>query len=315
MQLITILNDCHKFKRFVYKKAEWVETAGERVIEVTIEPRRNSRAICSHCGQEAPRYDRLQQRCFEFIPLWGYRVFFLYLMRRVQCAGCGVKVEQVPWASGKRELTDTYMQFLAHWAQKLSWQEVAVSFRTSWEKVFHAVEHIVQWGLAHRELSAIRAIGIDEIAWRKGHKYLTLVYQIDAGCTRLLWIGNGRTAKTLLRFFRFFGHTRSQHLQFICSDMWKAYLKVINKKAGQAVHILDRFHIVAKLNKAIDEIRAGEHRQMKKAGHELLLKHARWCLLKRPANLTEKQEAKLAELLRYNLKSVRAYLLKRGFKS
>ncbi len=120
MQLTTILNDCHKFKRFVYKKAELVETEDEKVIEVTIEPRRNSRAICSHCEQEAPLYDRLQQRRFEFIPLWGYAVFFLYVMRRVQCAGCGVKVEQVPWASGKRELTDTYMQFLAHWAQKLT---------------------------------------------------------------------------------------------------------------------------------------------------------------------------------------------------
>jgi transposase len=95
--------------------------------------------------------------------------------------------------------------------------------------------------------------------------------------------------------------------------MWKGYLKVIRKKAGQAVHILDRFHVVAKLNKALDEIRAGEHRQMKKDGYEPVLKKARWCLLKRPENLTEKQETKLAELLRYNLKSVRAYLLKEDF--
>ena len=76
---------------------------------------------------------------------------------------------------------------------------------------------------------------------------------------------------------------------------------------------LDRFHIVAKLNKAIDEIRAGEHRQLEKDGYEPLLKHARWCLLKRPENLTEKQETKLSDLLRYNLKSVRAYLLKEDF--
>ena len=313
MQLITILNHCHKFKRFIYQQARFVETDAGRVIEVTIAARRNSHAICSQCGQDAPLYDRLQPRRFEFIPLWGYAVFFLYRMRRVQCARCGVKVEQVPWASGKRALTNTYLQFLAHWAQKLSWQEVAVSFRTSWEKVFHAVEYVVQWGLAQRDLSAITAIGIDEIAWRKGHKYLTLVYQIDVGQTRLLWIGKGRTVKTLLRFFRFLGAARSQHLQFVCSDMWKPYLKVINKKAGQALHILDRFHIMAKLNKAIDEIRAGEHRQMKQDGHEPVLKHARWCLLKRPAHLTEKQEAKLADLLSYNLKSVRAYLLKEDF--
>lgn len=175
------------------------------------------------------------------------------------------------------------------------------------------MEYVVQWGLEHRDLSNITAIGVDEIAWRKGHKYLTLVYQIDAGKTCLLWIGKDRTVKTFLGFFRFFGEQRSQALKFICSDMWKPYLKVIEKKAGQAIHILDRFHIVAKLNKAIDEVRADEHRQMKKAGHEPVLKNSRWCLFKRKENLTEKQEIKLKEILKYNLRSVRAYLLKRGF--
>jgi len=95
--------------------------------------------------------------------------------------------------------------------------------------------------------------------------------------------------------------------------MWKPYLKVIRKKAPQAIHILDRFHIVAKLNKAIDEIRAGEHRKMKEDGYEPILTKARWCLLKRQENLTENQEVKLNDLLKYNLKSVRAYLLKEDF--
>ena len=118
----------------------------------------------------------------------------------------------MPWSQGKRELTDTYQQFLAHWAKKLSWKDKAVSFRTSWEKVFHAAEYVVQWGLEHRELSDITAIGVDKIAWGNGHRYLTLVYQIDAGNTRLLWIGKDRTVKTFLRFFRFFGKKRIQAL-------------------------------------------------------------------------------------------------------
>jgi transposase len=313
MQVKTILNQCHKLKSFVYEQVRFVVEQGERLIEVKVVARRNSQAICSCCDRPAPLYDRLQERRFEFIPLWGYRVFLVYRMRRVNCPACGVKVEQVPWARGKRELTDTYQQFLAHWAKKLSWKEVAVSFRTSWEKVFQAVEYIVEWGLAHRELSGVTAIGVDEIAWRKGHHYLTMVYQIDSGCTRLLWVGKERTVKTLLRFFRFFGKQRSQELKYVCSDMWQPYLKVIAKKAGQALHILDRFHIVAKLNKAIDEVRAGEHRQLQKDGYEPVLKHSRWCLLKRGENLTEKQEAKLKDLLQYNLKSVRAYLLKEDF--
>jgi transposase len=313
MQLKTILNRCHKFKSFVYDKVRWAPGAEDASLEVTVLPRQNSKAICSKCGKAAPLYDHLDWRRFEFIPLWGYQVFLLYHMRRVNCRHCGVKVEQVPWARGKRELTDSYLIFLAHWAGKLTWQEVARSFHTSWEKVFQAVEFVVKWGLEHRDMSGVTAIGIDEIAWQKGHKYLTLVYQIDPGCTRLLWIGKDRTIKTLLRFFRFFGKDRSRALQFVCSDMWRPYLKVIAKKAGQAVHILDRFHIVAKLNKAIDEVRAGEHRQMLADGYEPVLKKSRWCLLKRKENLTEKQEAKLKELLQYNLKSVRAYLLKEDF--
>ncbi len=313
MQVKTILNRCHKFKCFVYGKIRFVFHNGEECIEIDVRPRRNSDAICSCCGKPGPLYDQQSTRRFEFIPLWGYRVFLVYLMRRVSCVDCGIKVEQVPWARGKRELTDIYQQFLAHWAKKLSWKEVAVSFRTSWGKVYRAVEYIVEWGLEHRDLSDVTAIGVDEIAWRTRHRYLTMVYQIDEGNTRLLWIGNERTIETLLRFFQFFGEERSRKLKYVCSDMWRPYIKVIEKKAVQALHILDRFHIVAKLNKAIDEVRAGEHRQMQEDGYEPVLKNSRWCLLKHWKNLTDKQEVKLKELLQYNLKSVRAYLLKEDF--
>jgi len=121
-------------------------------------------------------------------------VLLLYHMRRVDCSTCGVRVEELPWAIGKHQLTRTYMVFLAHWARKLSWMETASSFRTSWDKVCQAVEYVVAWGLEHRSLGPIRAIGVDEIQYAKGHKYLTLVYQIEQDCTRLLWIGKDRTS-------------------------------------------------------------------------------------------------------------------------
>ena len=96
---------------------------------------------------------------------------------------------------GKHTSTKVHMHFLGHWARKLSWKETAEEFRTSWDKVHDAVEYLVTWGLEHRVLGAIRAIGVDEIQRGKGHKYLTLVYQIDLGCTRLLWVGKERTVK------------------------------------------------------------------------------------------------------------------------
>ena len=310
MLLITILNQCHRFPGFVYQGAKF--TTDHRTIEVRVRPRHGSAAVCSGCHQPSPGYDHLDERRFEFIPLWGFLVFFLYRMRRVNCRHCGVVVEQVPWGSGKHHLTKVYMQFLAHWARKLSWKEVAESFQTSWEKVCDSVEHVVEWGLQHRTLGPIFAIGVDEIQYAKGHKYLTLVYQID-DLTRLLWVGKERTVETFQGFFSRIGPELSSQIEFVCSDMWKPYLRVIREQCSQALHILDRFHIVAKMNQALDEVRASEARHMAAAGHEPLLKKTRWCLLKRKQNLTGEQRFRLRDLLRFTLQTVRAYLLKEDF--
>ena len=143
MQLKTILNHVHKQRSFVYGSVRLVQ--GVRLaIEVEVRARANSRAKCSGCGSPAPGYDTLSARRFEFVPLWGIAVFLIYAMRRVSCRRCGVKVEAVPWATGKHQITDTYAWFLARWARRLSWNEVAEVFHTSWEKVFRSVELAVE---------------------------------------------------------------------------------------------------------------------------------------------------------------------------
>ena len=311
MLLTRLLNACHHFPGFVYAAARLCKAANP--IEIDVRPRTGSKPCCSGCHKPASGYDQLPQRRFEFIPVWGFAVFLLYSMRRVACRQCGVKVEEVPWATGKHQLTKAYMLYLAHWARKMSWKDTALSFRTSWEKVQQAVAYVVQWGLEHRQLGVIRAIGVDEIAYGKGHEYLTLVYQIEAGCTRLLWVGEKRTKESFQKFFDLIGKELASKIEFVCSDMWKPYLDLIKLNCTGALNILDRFHVVAKLNKAIDEIRAGEARQLVKDGFDPVLKKSRWCLLKRPENLTDHQRIKLKEVLRYNLKSVRAYLFKEYF--
>ena len=314
MQIKSVLNRCYRHKGFVYGKARWEEANGETTLVVEVESRRRSRPLCSGCGRPGSTYDHQSGgRRFEFIPFWGYHVQFEYRLRRVACAGCGVKTEQVPFGEGKNRLTPAYRLYLAQWAKRMSWTEVAEAFHTSWQKVYRAVAWVVGYGLLHRDLSGITAIGVDEVQWQRGHHYLTVVYQLDAGRRRLLWVGKERTVRTLLRFFRWMGKERSAGLQFVCSDMWQPYLKVIAKKAGEAIHILDRYHVVAKLNMALDEVRAKEVKRLQGKGYEPVLKKSRWCLLKRPENLTEKQTVKLAELLKYNLRSVRAYLLREDF--
>jgi len=315
MRIITLLNKCYHLKSFVYKAEKLEKVNQQDALVVEIIPRKNSRAICSGCRQPSSTYDHLTLRLFQFIAIWGYQVYFRYWMRRVNCLRCGIKIETVPWTDGKHQLTKPYQQFLAGWAKQLSWLEVARSFRTTWDHVFQSVKIVVEYGLQNRTMESVKAIGVDEIQYGKGHQYLTLVYQIDSGVKRLLYIAQKRTTKSLLRFFFELGKKGCNQLEFICSDMWKPYLKVIRKKAPQALHILDRFHIVAKLNKAVDEVRRAEVKRLKDEGYEDILKHSKYCFLKNVSNLTDKQEAKLDDLLQYDLKSVKAYLLKESFQA
>lgn len=310
MTIKTILNRCHPISTFVYGTARF---EGDEV-HVPVRPRRGSRGTCSVCGRRGPTYDTARTpRRFEFVPLWGFVVYLVYAMRRIDCAHCGVRTEVVPWAEGKHTCCNAYRLFLARWARRLSWTEVSRIFGTTWNVVYRSIRWVVDFGLAQRNLDDITSIGVDEVSIWKGHKYLTVVYQIDAGARRLLWVGRERTEETLRGFFRMLGQKRSGLIRFVASDMWKPYLTVIKEQVGQALHVLDRFHIVAKLNKAVDEVRAKEARQLAQQGYEPVLKRSRWCFLKRPRNLTPKQNDKLADVLQYDLRTVRAYLLKDAF--
>ena len=313
MLIKTLLNRMEKFKSFVFGKTWVKESFGKATVIVEILPRKNSRPECPMCGRKRPTYDTREARDFEYIPLWIYRVVFRYAPRRVDCPIDGVKVEWMPWADGKEQMTSRYKIFLARWARRLSWREVSQIFETSWGCVFRAVQWVVEYGLAHRSLEGVTQIGVDEISVFKGHRYLTMVYQLDAGARRLLWCGPERKIKTLLRFFRMFGKERSVRLKFVCSDMWGPYLKVIAKKAPNALNVLDRFHIMKKFGEALDLVRRQEVAAFKTKGQDNLLEHGRWALLKRPENLTEKQTVRLSELLTLSLKSVRAYLLREDF--
>jgi transposase len=313
MQVKTILNRLQKQPGFVYGAVRLVEEAGRLHLEVDLRPRANRQPRCAGCQRPGPGYDTLALRRFEFVPLWGLAVFFLYARRRVQCRRCGVRVEAIPWAAGKHQLTTTYAWFLAAWAKRLSWTAVAEVFHTTWDHVFRSVAMAVRWGLAHRNLTGITAIGIDEFARRRGHRYVTLVYQLDLCCRRLLWIGPDRKARTLLGFFRWLGPRRTAALRFVCSDMWKPYLRVVAKKAGHALHVLDRFHIMVHMNKAIDKVRAQEARALQAQGRAPVLTRTRWLLLKRPDHLTDAECPRLSDLLSYNLRAVRSYLLREQF--
>jgi transposase len=319
LQVKTILNAVQHFVGFVYQDVRLRSWRGKpRWIEVKLKPHRSVRAKCSHCQQPAPGYDLLPERRWLFVPLWGIKTYFHYAPRRVQCPEHGVVVEHIPWSDGKRPVTLAMMCFLSRWARRLSWRETARAFHTSWECVYRSVEWFVQWGLAHRKLENVQAIGVDEIHWgkRKGaDNFLTVIYQIDSHCRRLLWVGKRRTQATLRRGLAALGEDVVKGLRFVCSDMWRPYLNVIAAKASQALHVLDRFHITSCLNQAVDAARRSETGRLRAmaSAQAVRLKDMRWKLLRRGSRVRGKARAQLNALVASKLATARAWLLKEAF--
>ena len=287
----------------------------EESILVRIEPHKSRHARCSGCGRRAPVYDvSREERRFRFIDILGLMVYFLYPMRRVKCSHCGVKTELVPWSRGHSHQTLEYMGFISYWAKKLSWQEVAETFHTNWNRVYEAVKVAVEYGLSHREIKGVEAIGVDEVQYKAGHHYVTLIYEISGDVKRLLSVGRDRTEETLRGCLRGLGKEFCVEVKYVCSDMWAPYLHVIKEElSSKTLNILDRFHIVKKCNEAVDAVRKEEMRELRREGKEDILKETKFCFLKRPKNLTERQALKLRDVMRYCLQSVRAYKLKESF--
>ena len=279
---------------------------------VKIIPDHRYSLCCGRCGTPGAYRDRRPVRLFRHVPLWGMQVWFAYTPRRLFCPRCGtVRVEQMPWVAGKRRFTTAFACFLASWARLLPWLVVARTFRCSWGTVAAAVDTVVEYGLANRDLSGVRMIGIDEISRKKGHVYLTNVYDLESKI--LIWSGEGRTKDTLRKFFNFLGQEKAAQLKGVCCDMWKPYSEVIKECAPQAILVFDKFHIIRHLMDAVDQVRRDEITEKGKQ-HKELIKNSRYIWLKNPWNLTNRQQSRLGNLEKLNLKINRAYLLKEAFR-
>ncbi len=188
---------------------ETVDLQGFRVHTVTkrgkgliaeIRPDARYSIRCGTCNAPARYRDRRNVRFFRHVPLWNIPVWLHYRPRRVYCSSCkGLRVEKIPWVTGKHRFTTAFAGFMAGWARMLPWCTVAKLFDCAWGTVASAVKVVVDYGLEHRDLSSITHIGIDEISRKKGHVYLTNVYDIHS--KTLIWSGEGRTKETLRRLF------------------------------------------------------------------------------------------------------------------
>jgi transposase len=312
----TLLNRTHPLPGFTYTAVALDDPCGQLELCVELAAHRQRAAHCSGCGGPAPTYDHLPRREWRHVPLWGIPVWCGYAPRRVACRQCGVRVEAMPWNEGKRPWTRPMLVFLARWARRLSWRETAEAFEVSWEAVYRSVQWLVAWGLAHRVLTGVTALGLDELHWRKGKQaanFLTLIYQVDAGSRRLLWMGLRRTKRTVRRGLNVLGPAVCAGVQVVVSDLWRAYLAVVRTHLPQAVQILDRFHLTALLTKAVDQVRRGEGAALRGQRRGERLKQTRWLLLKPRARVRGKARARLDAVIHSKLKTARAWSLKEAF--
>lgn len=316
MKVSRLLNATQRLDGFIYEQTRLAGPPGRLRIDVEVRAHKQRAARCSNCQCAAPGYDHLGRRKWMGIPILGIAVSLWYTPRRVTCPTHGVIVEHMPWNVGKHSMTVAMMVFLAQWARRLSIKEVGDVFRVGWHHVFQAVEWVVQWGLEHRTLTGISGIGIDELHWGKGQKnktYVTLIYQVDKCQRRLLGVVRGHAQKDLRRGLRALGVDALASVRYVCSDMWRAYLKVIPEMFQGAVHMIDRFHVAQLLNKAVDKVRRVDMATMKGRPQAARLKGLRWTILRRSSRVRGRAKQALTRMMSSRLATGRAWQLKEAF--
>jgi len=292
---------------------EW----GPAAVTVTVGLRRR-RLVCPHCGFTTTAVHDLRPGMsrWRHLDLGVWRVEIACRLRRLACPAHGVVVEGVPFARPGAHLSRDFDDLLAWLATRMDKTSVARLCRVSWRTVGRAVQRVVAAKLDPGRLDGLFRIGVDEISWRKGHKYLTLVADHDRG--KVVWGSAGKDAATVDRFFAELGPQRSAAIEAVSMDLGPAYLKSVTDNAAQAIVCADPFHLVKLVGDALDEVRRDLWRQLRllpDPRYARDFKGARWALLKNPDDLTDRQAGQLKSLKRRGGGIWRAYEMKEQFRA
>jgi len=295
---------------------------GARVIDVLFDPAgttvrvalRRRRAACSGCGQICGQVHDRALRRWRHLDLAGQRCFVEYELRRVRCADCGVRVEAVPWARPKARHTRDFEDLVAFCAQQMAKTPITALLRVGWDTVGTIVERVVADHLDVDRLARLVMIGVDELSYRRGQRYLTQVCDHQTGA--IVWARPGRDAATLQAFFDELGD-RAHSIRAISIDMNGGYEKAIREHIDADPGFnpevcFDPFHVVQLAQRTVDEVRRAEWNTAgkSKTGPGRWVKSVRWSLLKAPERQTVAQLAALHEVERANKRLYRAFLLK-----
>lgn len=301
---------------------------GARVTEVCFEDARlvvdvallRRRLQCPECTfSTAACYDtRPVFSTWRHTDMGRWKVLVRAGLRRLECPTHGVRVEAVPFARHRSGFSRDFEDLIAFLATKTDKTTISRLSRVDWDSVGRICERVVADGLDPARLDGLVNIGVDEVSWRKHHRYLTLVTDHTAG--KIVWGAEGKDTATLDAFFNELGESRSAALQAVSMDRGAAFNKSVRAPghAPQAVICIDPFHAVKLVGDALDKVRRitwNELRQLPDQAAARKFKGARWSLLKRPENLTDDQSATLRQLRNRGGDLWRAYRLKESFRA
>lgn len=300
-------------KGTVIGTAELVRDGGVWVLTVRVRPVKHRRSRCSRCGRRCPGYDKGSLlRVWRGLDMGVIRVFFLGSTPRVDCPVHGVVVTEVPWARPKSRFTRWFEEQVAWLTAHADSSTVAELMRTTWRSVAGIVARVTaELAGSTDRLSGLRRIGVDEVSYRKGQRYILRVFDHDT--RRQVWAGKGANSDTLRAFFDLLGEDRCKLLSHVSADGAEWIHDVVRERAPQAKICLDPFHIVQWATKALDALRRRIQGDLRRAGRPeqaASLKGSRWALLKNLRELNPDQKATLAGIQRDNARLYRGYLLK-----
>jgi transposase len=292
---------------------------------IVVSLRRRARRLRCPCGWSTRAvYDRSTRR-WRHLDLGAARLYLQAEIRRLACRRCGlVRTETVAWARPAARFTRDFEDVVAYLAQRTDKTTITRLLRCSWEAVAAIVVRVVATHLDDARLEGLYRIGVDEVSYRKGHRYLTMVADHDRDGA-VIWAGEGKSGATLERFFDTLGPERTTQLQAASMDLHGAYAKVTRARAPQARVCADPFHIIKLANAAVDEVRRAAWNATRRAAGVTrpgplarvrqdpaaqLVKHTRWALLKDPAGWTDQQRRTITLLRRARHVLFRAWVLK-----
>ena len=302
MRATTVAQHLLRFPRMLVAS---VQIEGDGIV---IGVRGRGRPRCSGCGCKRPRYDQLEPRRWRHLDFANQMVHLQAQLWRVDCRRCGVVVEQVSWADRHSGFTMSFEDRVAWLAQRCDKTAISDLMRIAWRTVGAIIERVVARRREPIDWAKVIAIGIDELSYRKGQRYLTLVSDLGSG--RILWSKEGRSAATLEAFFAEIGPEACARIRHAAIDMSEAYAQAIRKWLHNATLVYDRFHVQQLASKAVDEVRRAEWQRLRGTEDARAIKHTRWVLLRNPWNRTPAENERLAALPKENRLLYRAYLLK-----